>query len=77
MKFVKTLFISTLSLVFITSCQDSEKSNLTLLSNQIPTDTALIFGKGIVSTNNFEFAITFNPEMDELYFTTKKTRREQ
>ena len=43
-----------------------------MLSNQIPTDTALIFGEGIVSTNNFEFAITFNPEMDELYFTRRK-----
>ena len=72
MKFIQILFFLTLKLVFITSCQDSEKSNLTLLSNQIPTDTALIFGEGIVSTNNFEFAITFNPEMDELYFTRRK-----
>ncbi|NAY91563.1 hypothetical protein GTQ34_06510 [Muricauda sp. JGD-17] len=72
MKFVKTLSILIFLLVFITSCQDSEKSNLTLLSDQIPTDTALIFGPNVISTDNFEFAITFNPEMDELFFTRRK-----
>lgn len=72
MKKAKILPILTFLLVFITSCQDNEKSNLTLLSNQIPTDTALVFGQDIISTNNFEFAITFNPEMDELYFTRRK-----
>ena len=54
------------------SCQNSEKSNLTLLSNQIPVDTPLVFGPGIISTANYEFAITFNPVMDELYFTRRK-----
>ena len=72
MKQVKILPILIFLFVFIASCQDSEKSNLTLLSDQIPTDTALIFGQGIISTDNFEFAITFNPEMDELYFTRRK-----
>ncbi|MBT8181830.1 MAG: PD40 domain-containing protein [Eudoraea sp.] len=72
MTFKKNLSILTFLLVFITSCQDSENSNLTLLSDQIPTDTALVFGEGIISTNNFEFAITFNPEMDEMYFTRRK-----
>ncbi len=72
MKFVKTLSILTFLLVFITSCQDSERSNLTLFSDQIPADTALIFGEGIISTDNFEFAITFNPEMDELFFTRRR-----
>ncbi|MGB5236313.1 MAG: hypothetical protein WBM43_12725 [Flavobacteriaceae bacterium] len=72
MKFVKLLFFLTFLLVFISSCQKSEKSNLTLLSDKIPTDTALVFGKGIVSTDNFEFAITFNPEMDELFLTRRK-----
>lgn len=71
MKFAKILVIFTFSIVYLTSCRDSDKSNLTLLSNQIPTDTALIFGKDIVSTNNFEFGITFNPEMDELFFTRR------
>jgi hypothetical protein len=72
MKQVKILTILIFLFVFIASCQYSEKSNITLLSDQIPTDTALIFGQGIISTDNFEFAITFNPEMDELYFTRRK-----
>lgn len=72
MKQVKIISILTLLLVFIASCQDNEKSNLTLFSDQIPTDTALVFGEGIISTDNFEFAITFNPEMDELFFTRRK-----
>lgn len=67
---VKILFIF-LTLLLV-SCQNSEKSNLTLFSDQIPTDTALIFGQGIISTDNYEFAITFNPEMDEMYFTRRK-----
>jgi len=58
-------------LVIITSCQDSKKSNITLLSNQIPIDTPLVFAEGIISTDSYEFAITFTPEMDELYFTRR------
>ncbi|WP_019670134.1 TolB family protein [Eudoraea adriatica] len=72
MKFKKYLPILTFLPAFITSCQDSEKANLTLLGEQIPTNTALVFGQGIISTDNFEFAITFSPEMDELYFTRRK-----
>jgi Tol biopolymer transport system component len=72
MKLNKKLSIITFLLAVITSCQDNEKSNLTLLSDQIPTDTALVFGQGIISTDNFEFAITFSPEMDEMYFTRRK-----
>ncbi len=69
MKFVITLAVSTLLMI---SCQHSEQSNLTLLSDQIPTDTPLVFGPGIISTDNKEFAITFHPEMDELHFTRRK-----
>ena len=73
MKQIRSLHIFlTFLLIIISSCQDSEESSLTLLSNQTPTDTPLIFGEGIISTNNFEFAITFNPEMDEMYFTRRK-----
>ncbi|TJY35926.1 TolB family protein [Pontimicrobium aquaticum] len=72
MKYLKTLFILTFILAFITSCQDSKKSNLTLLGDQIPTDTPLVFGEGIISTDSYEFAITFTPEMDEIYFTRRK-----
>jgi Tol biopolymer transport system component len=42
-----------------------------LLDENIPTDIPLIFGKGIISTDNYEFAITFSPEMDELFFTRR------
>jgi len=73
MKKVKTLLILTFLLVFITSCQNSEKSNLALFSNQIPEDTPLVFGPDIISTDDaMDFAITFNPEMTELFFTRRK-----
>jgi Tol biopolymer transport system component len=45
---------------------------LILLDSNIPTDTPLVFGEGIISTDNYEFAITFTPEMDEIYFTRRK-----
>ena len=75
MKQIKTIsiFLSLLS-IFI-SCQDSKKSSLTLISNQIPTDKALIFGEGVISTDDFEFAITFNPKMNELFFTRRKPEK--
>jgi hypothetical protein len=72
MKYVYTLSVYLTLLAFLTSCQNDVKSNLTLFSDQIPTETPLVFGQGIISTNNKEFAITFNPEMDELYFTRRK-----
>lgn len=72
MKSPKTLSILLTLLSVFTSCQNSDKSSLALLGDQIPTDTALIFGDGIISTNHYEFAITFNPEMDEMYFTRRK-----
>ena len=70
MQYPKVLFL--IILIGCMACQNAEHSNLTLLSNKIPTDSALVFGEGIVSTDNFEFAITFNPEMDELYFTRRR-----
>jgi len=72
MKFIKTLGIATFLLLFMNACEQGKKSNLTLFSDQIPATTPLIFGKGIISTENKEFAITFSPEMDELYFTRRK-----
>ena len=72
MKLIKILAILAFVTAHLTSCQDSAKSNLALLSNQIPTDTPLKFSEGIISTDDFEFAITFSPEMDELYFTRRK-----
>lgn len=63
----------TLLIACNTSCRNSEKSNLTLLSDQIPTDTPLVFGPSFISTDTaMEFAITFSPEIDEMYFTRRK-----
>ncbi|MDV7140178.1 hypothetical protein R3X28_14900 [Maribacter sp. TH_r10] len=70
---MKTIYYTLLILVFLCfSCTKENQSNLMLLDAKIPTDTPLIFRKGIISTNNYEFAITFTPEMDELYFTRRK-----
>ena len=54
------------------SCKKGAPSNLMLLDGNIPTDTPLVFAKGIISTDSYEFAITFSPKMDELYFTRRK-----
>lgn len=54
------------------SCKKGAPSNLMLLDANIPTNTPLVFGEGIISTHSYEFAITFTPEMDELYFTRRK-----
>ncbi|WP_422349570.1 TolB family protein [Flagellimonas sp.] len=37
-----------------------------------PGITAEVFAPGIISTENFEFAITFSPKMDEMFFTRRK-----
>ena len=76
MKYVLSLsFIMTL-LSVEALCQDGEKSSIPLFSGPIPADTALVFGQGIISTDNYEFAITFSPEMDELFFTRRKPGEE-
>lgn len=67
------MVMSIFLLVAFVTCQHIENSNLTLFSDQIPTDTSLVFGQDIISTEHKEFAITFSPEMDELYFTRRKT----
>ena len=72
---IKSLVIFLTLLSIYTSCQHSKKSNLTLFSDQIPTDSALIFGQGVISTDDFEFAITFSPAMDELFFTRRKPKK--
>ena len=72
MKQVKNLALLICLFVLFNACKDKTNSNLTLFSDQIPTDNALIFGEGIISTDNFEFAITFSPEMDEMFFTRRK-----
>ena len=69
---MKYLFAVTLSLVILSACQEHDKSKLTLLNQIIPKDKAMIFGPGVVSSDNYEFAITFSPEMDEVFWTTRK-----
>lgn len=70
---MKRVNITLQLLVFLFfSCTKETQSNLILLDSNIPTDAPLVFGEGIISTNNYEFAITFTPEMDEIYFTRRK-----
>ena len=69
MKYLKALGISSLLSIFMIACQSNTKSNIALLSDQIPTDTPLLFGKGVISIDNHVIgSITFNPTMDELFF---------
>ncbi|MEP2771072.1 MAG: hypothetical protein ABJH05_02910 [Fulvivirga sp.] len=72
MKHSRALAILAALLTLISACQSDKKSNLTLLSDAIPSDIPVVFGEGIISTDNFEFAITFSPEMDEIFFTRRK-----
>lgn len=72
MKQIMKIIPLILVLCLFASCQQNKTSNLALLDNQIPTDSARVFGEGVISTNNFEFSITFSPEMDELFFTRRK-----
>ncbi|OJJ18005.1 hypothetical protein BKI52_29575 [marine bacterium AO1-C] len=69
MKHFKIFLILALFPVFNATCQDNKSSNIALLSNQIPTDTPLVFAKGVISIDNHVMgSITFNPAMDELFF---------
>ncbi|WP_416865091.1 MAG: hypothetical protein ACMVP2_21790 [Imperialibacter sp.] len=77
MNYLKTLSIFLTLLSVCSSCQNSEESNLALISDQRPLDTPLIFGQGTISTDNKEFGLTFNPTMNELFFYTQKAGREQ
>ena len=73
MKYIKRLFFFLILVSLFISCQNSKKSSLTMFSDQIPTNTPLVFGPGFISTDTaMEFAITFNPDMDEIYFTRRK-----
>lgn len=67
------IYIAALAFILIiaVSCNENETSNLAVLSTTLPNDTALVFADGMVSTDAFEFAITFTPNMDELFFTRR------
>jgi len=53
--------------------QKSKISNLTLFSTEIPVDTALVYGPGIISTKeSHESAIAFNQDMTTLYLNRRK-----
>tara|TARA_R110002012_G_scaffold54189_14_gene139041 strand:- start:10371 stop:11300 length:930 start_codon:yes stop_codon:yes gene_type:complete len=70
---MKTPYFIFLFFAFLSfSCTKETSSNLMLLDANIPTDIPLVFAEGIISTDSYEFAITFSPEMDELYFTRRK-----
>lgn len=75
LKHIKDLLILTFLLSFSAYSQESERSNLTLLDNQIPIDTTLTFGSGIISTEySHESTITFNSDMTELFFMRRKPK---
>ncbi len=75
LKHIKKLLILTLSLSFSVYSQESGRSNLTLLSNQVPIDSALTFAPGIISTEYaHESSITFNSDMTELFFGRKEPK---
>lgn len=69
---LNSLIILAVLIPYFISCQDRTVSPLHLLGNQIPTDSALVFSEGLISTDAFEFAITFSPDMEELFFTRRK-----
>lgn len=72
---VKKLLILIVLLSLNACSPKSKKSNLTLLSSQIPVDTALIFGPDIISTElSHESAIAFNKDMTELYLNRRKPK---
>jgi Tol biopolymer transport system component len=69
---MRTRYYTLLPIVFLfISCTKEAPSNLLLLDAEIPTDTPLVFGEGVIATDNYEFAITFSPVMDELFFTRR------
>jgi len=75
LKHIKDLLILTFLFSFSACSQESARSNLTLLSDQIPIDTALTFGPGIISTeHSHESSITFNSDMSELFFGRRKPK---
>ncbi len=68
-----TLVMVILLEALLISCKDSQKSNITLLDDQIPTNTPLIFAKGIISIDDHvQSSITLNPDMNELFFNRRK-----
>ncbi len=78
-KFIKLSekLLALIVLVSVSACsQESKKSNLTILSNQIPVDTALVFAPGIISTAlSHESAIAFNQDMTELYLSRREPNK--
>jgi len=61
-----------IAVILLSSCE-AEKSNLALLSSQIPTDTPLVFSPNVLTTSEYTpSSITFNPDMTELVFNYRK-----
>jgi Tol biopolymer transport system component len=72
-KYLLILFL----IINLSACsQKGKMSNLTLLSKQIPVDTALVFAPGVISTElSHESAIAFNQDMTELYLSRRKPNK--
>lgn len=73
MKITHFTLVFVFGLLLITSCQETDTSNLTLFSSEIPTDIPLIFAPGILTSDSHRSgSITFNPTMTELVFNYRK-----
>lgn len=50
----------------------TKKSSLISLIDTVAKNEAVIFGEGKISTNAFEFTLTFTPAMDEVFWTRRQ-----
>lgn len=72
---MKTLHPSIIGLFLvglITACQDPANSPLDRFSPPSSSEAARPLAPGLISTEDYEFAITMNPAMDEVFFTRRK-----
>ena len=72
-----TLFALVLILALLSGCQTNKASeNIFILSEKIPSETAIVFSPGIISTEeSHESAIAFNKGMTELYLNRRKPNK--
>ncbi|MCO5725000.1 TolB family protein [Robiginitalea marina] len=67
-----TIFLAVGLIVIWCSNHITKKSRLISLSQSPAYDEAVVFGEGKISTDAFEFAITFTPAMDEVFWTRRQ-----
>lgn len=69
----RSTIVLAIGLVFF-GCSDLITEKLRLISPNLSLahNEAVVFGEGKISTDAFEFAITFTPEMDEVFWTRRQ-----